>query len=161
MSRLWASSTEPAANADYKTEDGGKTWKNILSQLDNKTGAIDIAMSPANPDLLLVATWERSAMNLTASAATRQRRFPGERTIRAQRGTWSGECNLLNNGRRQELYQAQQGLAKRQAGRVGFDWSRKNPKTVFAIIETEKIGMGEPPRHTVASKARRPRAARE
>jgi photosystem II stability/assembly factor-like uncharacterized protein len=29
-------------------------------------------------------------------------------------------------------------------GRIGLDWYRKDPKVVYAIIDTEKIGMGPP-----------------
>src|SRR5262249_3034585 len=42
----------------YKTTDGGATWKRIL-HVDEKTGVIDLAMSPADPNILLAATWER------------------------------------------------------------------------------------------------------
>ena len=31
----------------------------VLKELDDKTGVIDIAMSPTNPDTLVVAAWER------------------------------------------------------------------------------------------------------
>ena len=42
----------------YKTTDGGKTWQKVL-YLDDKTGVIDMRMSPADPETLLVALWER------------------------------------------------------------------------------------------------------
>ena len=42
----------------FKTTDGGKTWDKVLF-LDDKTGVIDIAMNPTDPDTLLVAMWER------------------------------------------------------------------------------------------------------
>src|SRR5205807_4431978 len=38
------------------------------------------------------------------------------------------------------------GLPTVQMGRIGLDYYRKDPRTVFAIIETEKIGAGVPPR---------------
>ena len=37
------------------------------------------------------------------------------------------------------------GLPTCQLGRIGLDYSRKNPNVVFAIIDCEKIGMGTPP----------------
>lgn len=42
----------------YKTNDGGKTWKNVLFINDN-TGIIDISVSPTNPNIMYAASWER------------------------------------------------------------------------------------------------------
>src|SRR5262249_20460347 len=36
------------------------------------------------------------------------------------------------------------GLPTCSLGRIGLCYSRKNPRTVFAVIESEKIGMGPP-----------------
>ena len=40
----------------YKTEDGGKSWKQILF-IDENTGAAEFALDPINPDRLMVAMW--------------------------------------------------------------------------------------------------------
>ena len=37
------------------------------------------------------------------------------------------------------------GLPSCPLGRIGLDYSRKNPNVVFAIVDCEKIGMGTPP----------------
>src|SRR5205807_1543979 len=37
------------------------------------------------------------------------------------------------------------GLPTVATGRIGVDWYRKDPKVVFAIIDTEKVGTGTPP----------------
>lgn len=42
----------------FKTLDGGKTWKNVLF-INNQTGVIDISVSPADPNTMYAATWER------------------------------------------------------------------------------------------------------
>src|SRR5438034_9210884 len=42
----------------FKTTDGGRTWKQVL-YVDDQTGVIDVQMHPADPETLLVATWER------------------------------------------------------------------------------------------------------
>tara|TARA_R110002073_G_scaffold279535_4_gene443683 strand:+ start:7714 stop:10488 length:2775 start_codon:yes stop_codon:yes gene_type:complete len=42
----------------YKTTDGGKTWKNVL-YINDGTGAIDISVSPTNPNVMFAAMWER------------------------------------------------------------------------------------------------------
>ena len=42
----------------YKTSDGGKTWKKILSISDN-TGVTDIVIDLQNPDTLYAASYQR------------------------------------------------------------------------------------------------------
>ncbi len=42
----------------YKTTDGGKTWKNILF-IDDKTGIIDVAVSPKNYNIQYAAAWQK------------------------------------------------------------------------------------------------------
>lgn len=42
----------------FKTTDGGKTWKNILSISEN-TGVTDVAIDPQNPDILYAASYQR------------------------------------------------------------------------------------------------------
>ena len=42
----------------YKTEDGGKTWNNILN-IDEHTGFNEIHMDPRNPDVLYAASHQR------------------------------------------------------------------------------------------------------
>ncbi|WP_309713861.1 hypothetical protein, partial [Armatimonas sp.] len=42
----------------FKTTDGGKTWAKVL-YFDNKTGVVDIAVKPDDPNTMLVALWER------------------------------------------------------------------------------------------------------
>ena len=41
----------------YKTTDGGKTWTKVLYR-DDKTGAVDLAMDPGNPDVLYAGMWQ-------------------------------------------------------------------------------------------------------
>ena len=42
----------------YKTTDGGKTWKQTLF-IDDNTGAVEMEMHPANPEILYAAAWHR------------------------------------------------------------------------------------------------------
>ncbi len=42
----------------YKTTDGGKTWKRVLSNGD-WAGVADVVLDPEHPDRLLAATWQR------------------------------------------------------------------------------------------------------
>ena len=42
----------------YKTTDGGKTWKAVLTISEN-TGVVDVAMDPSNPDIVYAAAYQR------------------------------------------------------------------------------------------------------
>src|SRR3954468_7313028 len=41
----------------YKSEDGGKTWRQVLFTSE-KAGAVDLSIDPANPRILYAAVWE-------------------------------------------------------------------------------------------------------
>ena len=58
LGRLWGSNPERGV---YKTTDGGKTWTQIL-KVDEATGAVDLALNPANPNELLASMWQRVRM---------------------------------------------------------------------------------------------------
>ena len=45
------------ARGIFRTLDGGKTWKHVLF-VDDKTGASDLMMDPANPRILYAAFWQ-------------------------------------------------------------------------------------------------------
>jgi photosystem II stability/assembly factor-like uncharacterized protein len=132
----------------FKTEDGGKTWKNVLPQTDDKTGVIDVAMNPAEPNTILVATWQRQRDEFDSFLGEAKPKAPGgadeyaPSTVHARGGAIYRSTDGGNT-----FTKATKGLPTVNLGRVGFDWSRKTPKTCFAIIDTEKIGMGKvPPR---------------
>ena len=130
----------------FKTEDGGKTWKNILAQVDDKTGVIDIAMSLTNPDTILVATWERRRDEFDSFLGEAKPKAPGgadEYAPTTVHGVGAAIYKTADGGK--TFAKLSKGLPSVKLGRVGFDWSRKNPQTVFAIIDTEKAGMGKAP----------------
>jgi photosystem II stability/assembly factor-like uncharacterized protein len=41
----------------FKTIDGGQTWTRVLFR-DEKTGAVDLALDPANPEVVYASLWE-------------------------------------------------------------------------------------------------------
>jgi len=43
----------------YKTVDGGISWDKVLF-INDSTGVVDVAIHPTEPDILYVATWERT-----------------------------------------------------------------------------------------------------
>src|SRR4051812_24967174 len=47
----------------YRTVDGGKSWQQVLAPINATTGAIDVAISPANPQVVYAAMWDHTRNN--------------------------------------------------------------------------------------------------
>lgn len=100
----------------YKTTDGGKTWKAILTISEN-TGVTDIAQDPQNPDILYAASYQR------------------------RRHVWT----LINGGPESAIYKStdagatwtklRSGLPQAEMGRIGLAISPVDPNVVYATIE--------------------------
>jgi photosystem II stability/assembly factor-like uncharacterized protein len=140
LGRLYGASEERGL---YKTTNGGKSWERVL-YIDDKTGVIDMRMSPADPETLLVAAWERQRDGFDS--------FMGEPIADGYDGydpikKWGkggGIYRTTDGGK--TFKKATDGLPAGATGRIGLDWYRKDPKIVFAIVDCEKIGMGTAPK---------------
>lgn len=121
LGRLWGPNEDRGL---YKTTDGGKNWEKIL-YVDDLTGVIDVELNPKNPDEMLVATYERS-----------RDLFDGNDPIKKY-GAGSGIYYSADGGKTFEKISA--GLPTCKLGRIGIDFFRKDPKFVYAVIESEKI----------------------
>ena len=126
----------------FKTTDGGKSWTKVL-YVDEKTGVIDLRLSPDDPETLLVATWERKrdAFDSFRGDAT----SPDGEDNYAPAVKWgpgSGIHKSTDGGK--TWHKVTKGLPTSHLGRIGLDYSRKEPKTVFAIVDCEKLGVGPP-----------------
>ena len=53
--KLWSDSRERGL---FKTVDGGRSWKHVLKGPNLSTGCSGLSLDPANPDRLLVGTWD-------------------------------------------------------------------------------------------------------
>jgi photosystem II stability/assembly factor-like uncharacterized protein len=126
LGRLYGPSEERGL---YKTTDGGKTWARVLF-VDDKTGVIDLAMHPGDPQTLLVATYERQRDGFDVNDPAKKW------------GPGSGVYKTADGGK--TFKKLTKGLPTCNLGRIGLDYYRKSPKTVFAVVESEKIGMGPP-----------------
>ncbi len=109
----------------YKTTDGGKTWTKIF-YIDNKTGIIDIAMHPENPEVLLVASYERQRDGFDTNDPSKKI-APGSGLYRTTDGGATFE-------------KITKGLPTGKLGRIGIDWYLKNPEIIYAVIESEMLG---------------------
>jgi len=100
----------------YKTNDGGKTWKQVL-KISEDTGVTDVAIDPTNPDVMLAAAWQR------------RRHF----------------YTLVNGGPESALYKStdagatwrkvKSGLPGDDLGRIGFVFSPAQAGLAYARIE--------------------------
>jgi len=100
----------------FKTTDGGKTWKNILSISEN-TGVTDVVIDPNNPDTVYAASYQR------------------------RRHVWT----LINGGPESAIYKStdagatwnklRAGLPNVEMGRIGLAISPVDTNVVYATIE--------------------------
>lgn len=123
LGRLWGPNEERGL---YKTTDGGKTWKKILF-VNDKTGVIDVQMDASNPERLYVATYERKRDG-----------FDGN-DPEVKYGEGSAIYRTDNGGK--SFKKLTKGLPTCKLGRIGISIYRKDPKFVYAIVESEKIGQ--------------------
>jgi photosystem II stability/assembly factor-like uncharacterized protein len=100
----------------YKTTDGGKNWKAVLTISEN-TGVSDVAIDPSNPDIIYAAAYQR------------------------RRHVWT----LIDGGPESAIYKStdagatwnklKSGLPTVDLGRIGLAVSPVDPNVVYATIE--------------------------
>ncbi|MDQ6785225.1 MAG: glycosyl hydrolase [Acidobacteriota bacterium] len=110
---LWSAGGERGL---YKTTDGGKTWKQIITISEN-TGVTDIVIDPENPDTLYAASWQR------------RRHF----------------YTLINGGPETAIYKStdagitwtklRSGLPPGDLGRIGLAVSPVDTNVIYATVE--------------------------
>jgi photosystem II stability/assembly factor-like uncharacterized protein len=117
--------TENEMRGVFKTIDGGRTWSKVLYK-SPKTGAIDLAMDPADPNTLYAATWQR-----TRRKWSDPRVEPGS----LEGGIWK----TTDAGK--TWTDATQGLPAPQfRGRIGLDVARSNPNVLYAFLDNYEPG---------------------
>ncbi len=107
----------------YKTTDGGKTWKAVLSFSEN-TGVTDVVLDPSNPDVIYAASWQR------------RRHFH----------------TLINGGPESAIHKSTDGgatwtrlrggLPAGDMGRIGIAVSPVETNVVYATVEAAGQGSG-------------------
>ena len=120
LGRLWGENPERGV---FKTVDGGRTWQHVLKG-DRRTGAVDLVMDPSNSRILYAALY------------TRQRTPWSYRSG----GTEGGVYKTVDAGRTWRRLTT--GLPGR-TGRIGLDISRKNPRIVMAVVDSDEGGQLE------------------
>jgi photosystem II stability/assembly factor-like uncharacterized protein len=100
----------------YKTTDGGKNWKAVLTISEN-TGVVDVAIDPSNPDIVYAAAYQRRRHVYTM--------IDGGPESAIYKSTDAGATwNKLKSG-----------LPTVDMGRIGLAVSGVDPSVVYAAIE--------------------------
>jgi photosystem II stability/assembly factor-like uncharacterized protein len=121
--------TDNETRGVFKTTDGGKTWTKVFYR-GPRTGAIDLAMDPSDPNTLYAAMWQR---------VRRKWSDPRVEPGYDQGGIWK----TTDAGK--TWVDANAGLpAASFRGRIGIDVSRSNPRVVYAFVDN--YDQGRPPR---------------
>src|SRR5262249_51493604 len=122
-----------------KTTNGGKTWDKVL-YVDEHTGILDMRMHPTDPQTLIVATWERMRDGFDAFFD----RTDGGDQYGPIKTHAAGTALYKSTDGGKSWKKLAKGLPDGKLGRIGLDWYVKDPNIVYAIIDTEKAGMGPP-----------------
>lgn len=131
----------------FKTTDGGKTWTKVL-YIDDKTGAIDLRMDPTDPNTLIAAMWERKRdefdgfFGRMADWPSLDQYGPAVNT-----GPGGGLFKTTDGGKSWKKLtdpKRNNGLPTVKTGRIGIDYSAKTKGLLYAVIDTENLGMGRP-----------------
>jgi len=110
----------------FKSIDGGKTWSRVLYK-DQNTGAIDIAMDPANPNVLFASLWQtrRPPWNVYPPS-----NGPGSGLYKSTDGgaTWT---HVTGNG-----------FPSGILGHIGIAISAANPNRIYTTVDTNNPKTG-------------------
>ena len=113
---LWGANPERGV---YRTEDAGRTWELVL-HIDDDTGAIDLAMDPADPKTLFAAMYQRRRTGFGFNGG----------------GPGSGIYRTMDGG--ESWTELTEGLPEGDKGRIGLDIYRQNGNVVYALVEADK-----------------------
>lgn len=131
LGRLYGPSEERGL---FRTSNGGQTWERIL-YVDDRTGVLDMRMHPADPQTLLVATWERQRDGFDSFFGN----FEGDQYGPIKTHAPGTALYRTSDGGR-SFQKVTKGLPTVKLGRIGLDWYLKDPNVVFALIDSEKVG---------------------
>ncbi len=107
----------------FKTTDGGRTWQKQLF-VNETSGAVDLAIDFRRPDVLYAAMYDAIRLPWKIMEAR-----PGGGIFRTSDG-----------GAHWEKLGA--GLPQGNTGRIGLDICRKNPDTVYAVVDNFNLRPG-------------------
>ncbi len=108
----------------FKSSDGGATWQRKLFR-DAKTGGVDIAIDPHNPNVVFAALWEAYRVEYQMSSG----------------GPGSGLFKSTDGGEHWTEITRNPGLPKGVVGKIGVAVSGADSNRVYAMVESENGGL--------------------
>ena len=103
----------------YRTDNGGKTWKNVLS-VNKWTGVTDIAIDHNNPNILYAATWQR------------------HRNVASYMGGGPGTSIYKSTDHGISWTEIKNGLPGSNLGKIGLAISPFDSTILYAAVETDR-----------------------
>ncbi len=120
--------TEPTRGL-FMTENGGLTWTRVIVPDSSSTGAIDVTINKANPDIMLATTWDK--------IRDEKSRIYGKKSFvyRSTDGglTWT---NIHSAPLPQSVDIEGQPVTATYVGRMGVDFSDSDPNRAYLISST-------------------------
>jgi photosystem II stability/assembly factor-like uncharacterized protein len=108
----------------YRSQDGGGHWQRVL-YVNDRAGAVDLAMDPVNPRVLYASMWSfrRTPYSLESG------------------GPGSGIWKSTDGGDHWSEITRNEGLPKGTIGINGVAVSAADPENLYAIVEAEEGGL--------------------
>jgi photosystem II stability/assembly factor-like uncharacterized protein len=108
----------------FKSTDGGRTWQRKLFR-DTKTGGVDIALDPHNPNVMFAALWEAFRVEYQMSSG----------------GPGSGLFKSTDGGDHWTEITRNPGLPAGVIGKIGVAVSGADANRIYAVVENQNGGL--------------------
>lgn len=108
----------------FKTTDGGRSWNKVLF-VDDRTGSVDLAIDPRNPNTLYAAMWQAQRVPWKLNDG----------------GPGSALYKTTDAGAHWTKISRNPGFAAGVLGKIGVSVAASDPRIVYAIVQAHQGGV--------------------